>query len=166
MEKEKIQKAIVDIRFMGLTADEKRTMLARIIGGDQPALGNMSHISSWTTVVWRTFLVRQSWSSTFVVAALILMLAGGGVAFAAEATLPGDKLYPVKVELTEPLRDSLAFSVSAKAYLEELKIERRLKEAAKLAAQGRLTDSVNAQIQKRIEASAVKMGHLVKEAIK
>jgi hypothetical protein len=163
MEKEKIQKAIVDIRFMGMTADERRTMLARIMG-DTPA--SMPHMSSWTTVVWRTFLVRQSWSSTFVVAALILLLAGGGVAFAAEATLPGDRLYPVKVEVTEPLRDSLALSSSGKAYLEELKIERRLKEAAKLAAEGRLTDALNDQIQNRIETSAVKVGKFVKEAVK
>jgi hypothetical protein len=162
MEKEKIQKAIVDIRFMGLTPEERSTMLSRIIG---EAPRPMSHISSWTTVVWRTFLVRQSWSSTFVVAALILMLAGGGVAFAAEVTLPGDRLYPVKVEVTEPLRDSLAFSVSAKAYLEELKIERRLTEAAKLAAEGRLTDSINDQIQTRIQQSASKVAHLVKAAV-
>jgi hypothetical protein len=163
MEKEKIQKAIVDIRFMGMTSAEKNTMLANIMGDKvQP----LSHISSWTTITWRTFLVRQSWSSTFVVAALILMLAGGGVAFAAEATLPGDTLYPVKVELTEPLRDSLAFSASTKAYLEELKIQRRLKEAAKLAAEGRLTDTVNSQIQKRIENSALKVAKFVHDSVK
>jgi hypothetical protein len=163
MEKEKIQKAIVDIRFMGMTADERRTMLAGIVGNTPQS---MPHISSWTTVTWRTFLVRQSWSSTFVVAALILLLAGGGVAFAAEATLPGDRLYTVKVGVTEPLRDSLAFSSSGKAYLEELKIERRLKEAAKLAAEGRLTDTINDQIQSRITASTSKVTEFVKKAVK
>jgi hypothetical protein len=163
MEKEKIQKGIVDLRFMGLTSEEKRTMLGRIFGDEaQP----IPHISSWTIIAWRTLVVRQSWSTTFVVAALILMLAGGGVAFAAETTLPGDKLYPVKVGFTEPLRETIAFSASAKAYLEEIKIEKRLKEAAVLASQGRLTDSVNQEIQERIENSAKKVAHFVERTVK
>ena len=162
MEKEKIQKAVTDIRAMVMTADEKRTLYTRITGeASQPV-----HIRSYTTIVWRTFLVRQSWTSTLVVAALILMLAGGGVAFAAENTVPGDSLYTVKIDITEPLRETLAFSASAKAYMEELKIEHRLKEAAKLAAQGRLTDAVNKQIQKNVEKSARKAAEFIGEAVK
>ncbi len=147
---------------MGLRGDEKRAMLAHIVGeAPQP----MTHVGSYTSITWRTFLVRQSWSSVFIMAALIVMLAGGSVAFAAEDTLPGDKLYPIKISLTEPLRDTLAFSASAKAYLEELKIERRVKEAAQLAAKGQLTDAINQQIQKRIEVSAIRVGVLIGQAV-
>jgi hypothetical protein len=158
MEKEKIKKAVTDLRAVRMTALEKHAILERIVG-ETPE--QIVHVRSWTTLVWRNFLVRQSWSSTFIVAALIVMLAGGSVAFAAETTLPGDRLYPVKISIIEPLRSALAFGAPAQAYLEELKIERRLKEAAKLAAQGRLTDRVNQEIQEQIRISAMKMAELV-----
>jgi hypothetical protein len=158
MEKEKIQKAISDLRSLGMSSEEKNVMLNRIMGEEmRPAV----HISSWTTIIWRNFMVEQSWRSTMVVAALILILTGGSVAFAAETTLPGDRLYTVKTGMTERLLAAVSFSNTAKVYIEELKIERRVKEAAKLAAQGRLDDKVNAEIQEQIGRSAKKVAELI-----
>ncbi len=158
MEKNKIEKGIIDLRSLGMTGEEKNTMLTRIMGEEPRPL---IHVSSWTTLVWRNFMVQQSWSTTVVASALILMLLGGSVAFAAETTLPGDTLYPLKIEVTEPIRDSIAFTASAKAYMEQLKIERRLHEAARLAAEGRLTEKLNEEIQDKIKQSAKKLVQLV-----
>jgi hypothetical protein len=81
--------------------------------------------------------------------ALAVILAGGGTAFAAEGTLPGDALYPVKVGVNE--RVAAAFNVSAEsqARFNARMAERRLEETARLAAEGRL----NAEAEVELEAS-------------
>src|SRR3990167_11094777 len=51
-------------------------------------------------------------------AMLVLVLVfglGGGVSYAAENSLPGDTLYPIKVNITEPARGLLARTPKAKA---------------------------------------------------
>lgn len=68
--------------------------------------------------------------SAFVVGGILL---GSSVSFAAENTLPGDLLYPVKINLNEKVRDALAITPQAKADWAVQKAERRLVEAEKLA---------------------------------
>lgn len=64
--------------------------------------------------------------------AAALMLIGGGMAYAAEGSLPGDLLYPVKVHITEPLRSALSATPVTRAQWDVRQIERRLEEAAAL----------------------------------
>ena len=85
------------------------------------------------------------------VAALAILSAGtGGVALAAEGTLPGDALYPVKVDVTEPIVGALTESGSASASWHMQIAERRLSEATALAHEGRLTHATSALLAKRI----------------
>ncbi|HVM58935.1 MAG TPA: DUF5667 domain-containing protein [Candidatus Paceibacterota bacterium] len=70
----------------------------------------------------------------------------GGVAYAAEGTLPGDPLYGVKVSVTEPLRVALAGNAKEEAALEMSFAERRLAEAATLANEGRLSPEAEASL--------------------
>jgi hypothetical protein len=86
-------------------------------------------------------------------AAFLLITIGGGTAFASEGTLPGDTLYPVKI-LNEEVRSVLAFSAEAKADWEEERAERRLEEASKLAAAGKLDDVTRAQLETKFAAHA------------
>lgn len=60
---------------------------------------------------------------------LSLLLAGGGVSYAAEGSLPGDVLYPVKVHVNEEVRAALAIDDEAKAEWETSRAERRINEA-------------------------------------
>lgn len=85
---------------------------------------------------------------------LIALLAGGGISAAAEGSLPGDTLYPVKVNVNEEVRAWLALSAEARAEWEAERAERRLDEAAKLAAEGRLDAETRANIEARFEAHA------------
>lgn len=48
-----------------------------------------------------------------LIIALIVLLGGGGLTFASQNSLPGDKLYPVKT-LTEEVRTAMAFTPEAK----------------------------------------------------
>lgn len=89
----------------------------------------------------------------FAVIVIIAML-GGGTSFAAQGSLPGDLLYPVKVSFNEKV--VAAFKVSAEteaAYQAEL-AARRLEEASELAAKNGISAETRADIESRFEAHA------------
>ncbi len=113
-------------------------------------------------VAGRQVLAEKSLGFRFIkpmpiLASLVLAaVLGGGVSFAAENSLPGDALYPVKLYLNEEVRAVLATSVEAKAGWEARRAERRLEEAEKLAADGRLEAGQQARIEKNFERHAEK----------
>ncbi|HTK05096.1 MAG TPA: DUF5667 domain-containing protein [Candidatus Eisenbacteria bacterium] len=69
---------------------------------------------------------------------LAFMISAGSVSYAAEGSLPGDVLYPVKVGINEEVRATLAPTAQAKAAWEAERAERRLAEAETLATRGEL----------------------------
>lgn len=93
-------------------------------------------------------------ASITVAALLMLALSSGGIAYAAEGTLPGDVLYPVKVAVIEPLRVALASSPEASASLQMAFAERRVDEAATLAREGRLGTSTEAALAANFNKNA------------
>lgn len=84
-------------------------------------------------------------------AALLVVLVGGGASFAAEGTVPGDVLYPVKVRLNEEVRSVLAFSDENRATWETELVRRRLEEVSRLAALGKLTLEAEIELEERFE---------------
>lgn len=86
-------------------------------------------------------------------AALIVVLVGG-VSFAAERSVPGNSLYPVKVGFSEEVRGWFAFGDEAKAVWEARRAERRLEEAEELAVAGSLSDETRGALAVRLEAHA------------
>jgi hypothetical protein len=87
-----------------------------------------------------------------IIALIIIATAGGGVTLAAENTMPGDTLYPMKVELNEGIRSVLAVSEESQAYWDIRRAERRLEEAEKLAVVNRLTADDRARLEERFES--------------
>ena len=80
-------------------------------------------------------------------AAFLLIIGSvGGTAYAAENTLPGDTLYAVKVGFTEPLQTALTPSGTGKASWHAILAERRLEEAAALAAENNLSTETQAML--------------------
>lgn len=90
--------------------------------------------------------LRFSLSSALV---LVLLLGTGGV-YAAESALPGDFLYPVKVDVIEPIRESFLVTPESRSSWAIYRVERRLEEAKMLAERGRLTPDRRAVLEKRI----------------
>lgn len=74
-----------------------------------------------------------------VMAVLILLLGGEGVGFAALNSLPGSLLYPVKIEVIEPLQNTFIFSAQEETAWHMALAERRLDEAIQLASEQGLT---------------------------
>ena len=64
----------------------------------------------------------------------------------AEKAVPGDVLYPVKVNFTEGIRSTLTVSPYAKIELETRLLERRIAEARLLASEGKLTPEVEEEV--------------------
>lgn len=69
-----------------------------------------------------------------------------GVPFVADHAVPGDVLYPVKVQFNEEVRASLSLSPYAKVAWETERLERRISEARLLASEGKLTDEAQTQV--------------------
>ncbi len=107
---------------------------------------------------WFIFLQRP------IAASLVLVLVvGSGVSYAAEGALPGDTLYTIKTSVNEPLKVALASSAEEEAEVEIELAERRIQEAAELAADDRLDEATEAQLAVALDAHAASAATLVEE---
>lgn len=76
---------------------------------------------------------------------------GSSVSFAAEGTLPGDILYPVKIYVNESVLGAVAVTQKAKAEWGIALVERRLEEIEKLA----VTPSISPEVQQTAEQNLI-----------
>ncbi|MDO8552995.1 MAG: DUF5667 domain-containing protein [bacterium] len=90
------------------------------------------------------------------VLALAVFASSAGISYAARSALPGDVLYAIKTEVNEPLKEALAISTDAKQELAMSVAGERLKEAATLAAQGRLDENTELELRASFEEHARK----------
>jgi hypothetical protein len=132
-----------------LTPQEKAAMKARIFEVPSPA-----------TLAPRQspyFLFAYQFMQARVLAPLAVVLvvfAGAGTAAAAQGSLPGDALYPVKVSVNEAVEVALATTPVAKAQVQAKLAQRRVEEAEVLAAQGTLTPDTSEQLAANFETHA------------
>ena len=75
-----------------------------------------------------------------------------GVPALAERAIPGDILYPIKVQVTEEIRGSLNRDPYQKVAWETTRLERRITEARQLAKAGKLTAEVEANVLEGVQA--------------
>lgn len=93
------------------------------------------------------FRFAQSPRLQFAFASIVvLFVAGGGTAYAANGSLPGEPLYGVKINIEEPLLGAFQNSPQAEATWNAELAARRLSEAEQMAAQGTLTPAAASQI--------------------
>lgn len=138
-------KGIHDLKKIQMSAQEKQKMLSALTSHME---NNPIPKATTTWYSWMSFsrlqLVRVG------VAVLVLAMSGGVVA-AAERSLPGDFLYPVKIHVNESIEGSLKVTPQAKAQFQEKKVVRRLKEAEALAVQGKLDNTTRVQIEREFD---------------
>ena len=99
-----------------------------------------------------------------IFAAVLVFVIGGSTVAAAEGALPGDTLYPIKVSVNEEMRGAFAFSSESKANWNIARAERRLEEAALLAADGNLTEEVREELDTRLEEHTEEAERYAREA--
>jgi hypothetical protein len=100
--------------------------------------------SNWHPKIWFSFarVPAMAVLSVFLVT---------GVSFAAEGSLPGDTLYPVKVNFNEEFQSLIAFSPESKARFEIKRAERRLEEVERLALHNKLETHWKGNLEVRLE---------------
>jgi len=116
---------------------------------DMGVVRQLEHEGSVVSSLFYQSLSKQHMS--IVTGLIIAVLLGGGTSVAAEQAVPGDFLYTVKTEVNENVRGAFAFDAESKAKWKARLAERRLEEAERLAAEGRLNASTNAQLRERFE---------------
>ncbi len=138
-----------------LSENEKASMRAHIFGAPSPVVLQKSPYITVSHYHW--------FSARFMtaMAAVMIVVLGGGTVYAAQGALPGDTLYTVKVSVAEPVRAALAFSDEAKLSVHTDIAEERLEEAQSLAAEGRLSVQAAAQIESSLETHVAEVETLV-----
>jgi len=105
---------------------------------------------------------RSSLLMPILILTIVAML-GGGTAFAAQSALPGDFLYPVKVNINEEIQNALTFKQEAKANLELSHAEERVKEALSVEAKGELQETKKEQIEDQIARHSARISDIAKK---
>jgi hypothetical protein len=83
---------------------------------------------------------------------LTMFVLSGGVSYAAEGSLPGDMLYPVKIHVNEGVQGTLAVGAKADAEFAHKQLERRAQEAEALAKENRLDAEAKAELSNETKA--------------
>lgn len=114
------------------------------VGEDSRSIGEASGDASFISQLFTLRLQHMA------IALLIALMIGGGTTYAAEGALPGDFLYPVKVEFNENVESAFAFTNSSEAKLQADLAKERLMEAEQLATKGELSAEVSSDIRARL----------------
>lgn len=142
-------------------SDSERGKMDRVLK-EYRAMKPLPQAPSYTVSLsysWFSFAHRP------MAAALVLVLVfGSGVSYAAENALPGDALYPVKTYINEPAKVALATNAEAKAEVQIELAERRIEEAAFLAAEGRLDEETEDNLAVAFESHAEAVAEHIAEA--
>ena len=86
------------------------------------------------------------------VALFAVIFVSGGISYAAEGSVPGDVLYPIKVRVNEEVATALIFNNDEKKLTWNIRrAERRLEEASALASEGALSERVRSDLAAQFE---------------
>jgi hypothetical protein len=155
-----IQKMHTALRTISLAPDEKAAIRSglSLFMAEHPLPAQISVPSPYAER-WIRSPFHTASLHTFrlvYVGLLIAVMIGGGVAAAAEGSLPGDTLYKMKVNVNEEVRAAVTISPIAKASWDATRAERRLEEAETLAVEGRLDATTTEELTARFEEHAAK----------
>ncbi len=106
-------------------------------------------VSRGDFLFFNSIMLRRSFAIGAL--AILLVLSGSGISYAAENSLPGGILYPVKINVLEPIRGALAVSPEAKTQWEVAKVERRLNEAEQMLGKGSFTAEAGTDLSEQIQ---------------
>jgi len=154
-EAEKIERQVFfSLRVKSLSQEEKRVQRDFLIKSMHTSVyqPHLSYKPSFKPSLLMNILIFFTQRS-FVLSALSIVAvigSGLGVARASESALPGQTLYPMKINVNEPLIAKLKFSDTARIDWERELVGRRITEAETLSEQGKLGDIEKMQIEQEL----------------
>jgi hypothetical protein len=141
-----------EAQHLRLSKNEKQSMRVSLYEAMKQAPADVQEVRVSRAV--RSTYVWFSPRFALPVAVVLVMGLGTGTAFAAQGALPGDMLYPVKINVNEAVEVALAGTPAQKATTEEHIAERRVAEAQTLAAQGRLDATTTQELEDNFDEHA------------
>lgn len=128
----------------GLNGKEKRQMRKSIVAFMRQ---NPRYVPDAEVEAFSLYRIFELAFPRFALGVMMFVGVGASVTFASQASVPGDFLYPFKVNVYEPMVSKLATSDTSEAAWEARRAQNRLKEATKLAAESKLTDEAVADLR-------------------
>lgn len=138
---------------IGLSKEEKNTVkrsVLNFVSENPPRLGVHPRFDYGSNI----FLTKLSFVPSMMILLVIMVSVSGGAVIGAEKAMPGDVLYPVKLNVNEEIRGWLKISDEAKADWEIKMTERRLEEVEELADEGALNEEAREKIEASFESHA------------
>lgn len=152
MNKDRFEKLIAVFKSQSLSKAEKEQMLKSIryaIAADDLKKGSSQKISIFSRFFSLQIVANRKVFAAFSL--MVLVLSSAGISKAAEQSLPGDFLYPVKTSINEKIKTSLASTPKQKAELASELTIKRLDEAEALLEHGKLDEAKKEVITKNLE---------------
>ncbi len=146
-----LEKFIKKSQKVSLTADEKAAIKKAILVRTTPPVRHNKQGSILEFLIKR----RQVAMPILVIIALLF---AGGVSVAAQKAMPGEVLFPVKVEVNERVQKALTFSAENKAAVELKLATKRLEETESVCSKIEVSADALAKIEANFQqhADAVK----------
>ena len=147
---DKFKYGIEALRKVKMSDGEKSLILKKILDRKETLSIKTPYISWSAVFMW----VKSNGSFVAIVAAVTVILTGNGIAKAAEGSLPGDILYPIKTGIIEPARVALAATIVARAEVQTNIATTRLQEAEQLAVHNKLSEQSASQLNQSLNRDA------------
>jgi len=165
MNEDKIEKIIEDAKSVKLISQDKDSIRAFLLNHTNsiPFKPTKPVVSSFGLL--HQFTHRSVYMIPFVVV-LMFSLGAGTTSYLALNTLPGDTLYPVKLNFNENIEYMLAVSPEAKAEVDLKQVSTRLDEAEVLSITGNLTEVKSQTIQNNVSKKIISLNKNVEQARK
>lgn len=109
----------------------------------------------WSRFFGTHFFLRAP--ATVALSLVILLTFSGSISYAAESSLPGDLLYPIKTEINEKVVGIFKWNSEAKAEWELWQMQRRLGEAEMLAEKGELNVETRVELEEKVNFKVERM---------
>lgn len=153
------KKGLESLKNVRMTDAEKARVLKNVL--ETPVVSPYLQVSTFTHSFFQLVHVRMVTALSLVVA-----VSFGGMAYASDASLPGEVLYQMKVGLVEPIIDQFNRTAEKKVAWEEEKVERRIQEAEALVEIDKLNDKLTEELERRVEKSSRAFAEAVEEEAK
>ncbi len=138
MDDPKLKNFIKTLKSVSLQPEEKRFLRSQLL----TKIGVRKE-----SVYWWQLVYLRSWSAVIVLI-VFLITSSGGVSLAAEGSLPGEWLYPIKTKVNEPVARAITTTLGqTRADFETNLAEKRLDEVRGLEAQNKLDDKSEQQLE-------------------
>ncbi len=93
----------------------------------------------------------------------VFVVTASGISYAAESTVPGDLLYPVKVNVNEQVQGFFQFDSKSKAQWEIDRMNRRLEEVETLTNEGKLDVKIKNDFKQKLDVNTKAVVNHIKE---